>query len=83
MDTYGNILKKAITLSGMAGSSGLVPESIRKSFSVDLTKESTYLDTEHVVMLMQENRSFDHCFGILRSARGFNDRSEKSEESKA
>ncbi|GAA4319076.1 phospholipase C, phosphocholine-specific [Compostibacter hankyongensis] len=34
---------------------------------------STYLDAEHVVILMQENRSFDHCFGTLRGVRGFND----------
>jgi phospholipase C len=31
------------------------------------------LDAEHVVILMQENRSFDHCFGKLKGVRGFND----------
>jgi phospholipase C len=30
---------------------------------------------EHVVFLMQENRSFDHYFGSYRGVRGFNDRS--------
>jgi phospholipase C len=30
-------------------------------------------DIEHVVFLMQENRSFDHYFGTLRGARGFGD----------
>ena len=34
---------------------------------------STFLDAEHVVILMQENRSFDHCYGTLRGVRGFND----------
>ncbi|MBM7441985.1 phosphocholine-specific phospholipase C [Streptomyces sp. HB132] len=29
---------------------------------------------EHVVILMQENRSFDHYFGTLRGVRGFADR---------
>jgi phospholipase C len=29
---------------------------------------------EHVVILMQENRSFDHYFGALRGVRGFGDR---------
>ncbi|MFF5723781.1 phosphocholine-specific phospholipase C [[Kitasatospora] papulosa] len=29
---------------------------------------------EHVVILMQENRSFDHYFGTLRGVRGFGDR---------
>ena len=28
---------------------------------------------EHVVFLMQENRSFDHYFGTYRGARGFDD----------
>ena len=31
-------------------------------------------DVEHVVILMQENRSFDHYFGSLRGVRGFGDR---------
>ncbi len=30
-------------------------------------------DIEHVVILMQENRSFDHYFGTLRGVRGFGD----------
>lgn len=30
-------------------------------------------DVEHIVVLMQENRSFDHLFGTLRGVRGFAD----------
>ena len=30
-------------------------------------------DVEHVVILMQENRSFDHYFGALKGVRGFGD----------
>jgi phospholipase C len=30
-------------------------------------------DVEHIVILMQENRPFDHQFGTLRGVRGFND----------
>ena len=33
----------------------------------------TIADVEHVVILMQENRSFDHYFGSLRGVRGFGD----------
>src|ERR1700684_3928754 len=29
---------------------------------------------KHVVILMQENRSFDHYFGTLRGVRGFGDK---------
>ena len=32
-------------------------------------------DVKHVVILMQENRSFDHYFGTLKGVRGFSDRS--------
>src|SRR5262245_14641269 len=34
----------------------------------------TIADLKHVVILMQENRSFDHYFGSLRGVRGFADR---------
>ncbi|MFF8596275.1 phosphocholine-specific phospholipase C [Streptomyces sp. NPDC015220] len=35
----------------------------------------TIRDVRHVVVLMQENRSFDHYFGRLKGVRGFDDRS--------
>ena len=34
---------------------------------------STFLDAEHIVLLMQENRSFDHTYGSLQGVRGFYD----------
>jgi phospholipase C len=34
----------------------------------------TITDVKHVVVLMQENRSFDHYFGSLKGVRGFGDR---------
>ncbi len=36
-------------------------------------RSGTIRDVEHVVILMQENRSFDHYFGSLRGVRGFGD----------
>ena len=33
----------------------------------------TIQDVEHIVILMQENRPFDHHFGTLGGVRGFND----------
>jgi len=73
MDTRRDFLKKAMLLSGAAGWNGLFPESIQKAMAIDPVAGSTYLDAEHVVILMQENRSFDHCFGTLKGVRGFND----------
>ncbi len=34
-------------------------------------RSGTIRDVEHVIFLMQENRSFDHYFGTLRGVRGF------------
>ncbi|HET6330432.1 MAG TPA: phospholipase C, phosphocholine-specific [Holophagaceae bacterium] len=34
----------------------------------------TVADVQHVVIFMQENRSFDHYFGTLKGTRGFGDR---------
>src|SRR5258708_2238898 len=34
----------------------------------------TIADLKHVVILMQENRSFDHYFGTLQGVRGFADK---------
>lgn len=73
MDTRREFLKKALLLSGAAGFSTMVPASIQRALAIDPTPGSTFLDAEHVVILMQENRSFDHCFGVLRGVRGFND----------
>ena len=47
--------------------------SIERAAAIDAAPGSTYLDAKHVVVLMQENRSFDHLYGALRGVRGFND----------
>ena len=73
MDNRRDFLKKAALLSGAAGLSGALPSSIQKAFAIDPDPGTTWLDAEHVVVLMQENRSFDHTFGTLRGVRGFND----------
>ncbi|MDB6040494.1 MAG: phospholipase phosphocholine-specific, partial [Verrucomicrobiales bacterium] len=37
-------------------------------------RTGTIRDIKHVVIFMQENRSFDHYYGALRGVRGFGDR---------
>ncbi len=73
MQTRRDILKLAAIASGAAGISSLVPESVRRAYAIEPEPGSTFLDAEHIVILMQENRSFDHAFGTLRGVRGFND----------
>lgn len=73
MDSRRDFLKKAALLAGTSATINWLPESIQKALSIDAAAGSTYLDAEHVVFLMQENRSFDHCYGSLKGVRGFND----------
>jgi phospholipase C len=69
MNSRRDFLKQAAAL----GATGLLPASIQRALAIDPAPGSTWQDAEHVVILMQENRSFDHCFGTLRGVRGFGD----------
>lgn len=60
-------------MSGGAGMLQILPASILKAMTINPALGSTYLDAEHVVFLMQENRSFDHTYGSLQGVRGYND----------
>ena len=73
MDTRREFIKKAALLSGGAGLLNVLPASIAKALAIDPAAGSTFLDAEHIVFLMQENRSFDHTYGTLQGVRGFND----------
>jgi phospholipase C len=73
LDSRRDFLKKAALLTGAAGISSVLPPSIQKALAINPTIGSTWRDAEHVVFLMQENRSFDHCFGMLKGVRGYND----------
>jgi phospholipase C len=50
------------------------PASIARALSIPANNRTgTIDDVEHIVFMMQENRSFDHYFGTLRGVRGFGD----------
>ncbi len=50
------------------------PASISRALEIPAShRTGTIADVEHIVILMQENRSFDHYFGALRGVRGFGD----------
>src|SRR5580698_8539640 len=73
MHTRREFLSLAAQLAGAAGAMGGCLESIVRAGAIEPVAGSSYLDAEHVVILMQENRSFDHTFGTLRGVRGFDD----------
>ncbi|MDP9505296.1 phospholipase C, phosphocholine-specific [Pseudomonas protegens] len=52
-----------------------LPLAIRQALAIPANNRTgTIMDVEHVVILMQENRSFDHYFGTFPGVRGFSDR---------
>lgn len=73
MDSRRDFLKKASLLASTFGAANVIPMSIQKAMAINAAPGSTFYDAEHVVFLMQENRSFDHMFGKLKGVRGFND----------
>ncbi|MCE9544059.1 MAG: phospholipase, partial [Planctomycetia bacterium] len=50
----------------------LMPPNIRRVLAA-APPPASIRDIKHVVMLMQENRSFDHYFGTMAGVRGFDD----------
>jgi phospholipase C len=60
---------------GAVTAARLIYPSIARALDVPAhTATHSIMDVQHVVILMQENRSFDHYFGSLRGVRGFGDR---------
>jgi phospholipase C len=52
-----------------------MPDCIERALALPaLSPTGTIEDVQHIVIFMQENRSFDHYFGHLRGVRGYNDR---------
>jgi phospholipase C len=76
--TQGNrrhFLQGLAAVAASGASLALFPPSIRKALAIPARRRAgTLQDVAHVVILMQENRSFDHYFGTLRGVRGFGDR---------
>lgn len=70
--------RKFLSLS--AGTSATIalaalPLSIRKALAVEASIDTgTIKDVKHIVILMQENRGFDHYFGTMKGVRGYGDR---------
>jgi len=73
MRTRREFFQQAAALSGGARLLGALLPAIERASAIDPEQGSTFMDAEHIVILMQENRSFDHVFGRLRGVRGFND----------
>jgi phospholipase C len=69
------VLAGATALSGVAAGGAVLPLSLRRALAATLSDPpaGSLADIEHIVILMQENRSFDHYFGTMPGVRGFAD----------
>ena len=70
--TRRRLLTSTASLAAAAFASSLMPPNLRKALA-DPPQRSGLQDIKHVVILMQENRSFDHYYGTLAGVRGFDD----------
>ena len=71
MSTHRRDFLKLLTTAAAAST---LPASIARALAIPANNRTGSIhDVEHVVFMMQENRSFDHYFGALRGVRGFGD----------
>src|SRR3954451_14342018 len=59
--------------AGLAVAGSLLPPSVQQALASP-PRRGGLKAIKHVVVLVQENRSFDHYYGTLRGVRGFGDR---------
>ena len=70
-----SFLRTVASAAGATASLTVFPPSIQRALAAAANNETgTINDVKHVVILMQENRAFDHYFGTLKGVRGFGDR---------
>ncbi|MEU8571199.1 phosphocholine-specific phospholipase C [Streptomyces pathocidini] len=67
--------RKFVIGAGAAAGAAVAPAVQLGAATEASAATGTIKDVQHVVILMQENRSFDHYFGKLKGVRGFSDRS--------
>ncbi|MCP3757420.1 phosphocholine-specific phospholipase C [Streptomyces sp. TBY4] len=66
--------RRFLQIAGGAAAVTMLNESIARAAAISAQGSTgTIQDIEHIVVLMQENRSFDHYFGAMKGVRGFGD----------
>lgn len=63
-----------LRMAGAGAAGSILPNLIDRALAIPANKRTGSLqDIEHIVIHMQENRSFDHYLGMLNGVRGFGD----------
>ncbi|UQA92453.1 phosphocholine-specific phospholipase C [Streptomyces halobius] len=66
--------RRFLQIAGATAGTAALAGSIARAAAIPAARRSGSLqDVEHIVVLMQENRSFDQYFGTLKGVRGFGD----------
>ncbi|ANW21555.1 phosphocholine-specific phospholipase C [Streptomyces clavuligerus] len=66
--------RRFLQIAGATAGHAALSSSVERAAALPANRRhGTIEDVEHIVVLMQENRSFDHYFGALRGVRGFGD----------
>jgi phospholipase C len=66
--------RRFLQIAGGGAALSVLTPSIARAASIPAFRRTGSLDdVEHVVVLMQENRSFDHYFGTMKGVRGYGD----------
>ncbi|MFF9321960.1 phosphocholine-specific phospholipase C [Streptomyces sp. NPDC014735] len=66
--------RRFLQIAGATAGFVALSGSIDRAAAIPAARRSgTVQDIEHIVVLMQENRSFDHYFGSMKGVRGFGD----------
>lgn len=65
--------RQFLSASAATAAASLFPPGLREALAAGPAGTSLSA-VKHVVVFMQENRSFDHYYGTLQGVRGFNDR---------
>src|SRR6201996_3282267 len=66
--------REFLQMLGMGAVAGSLQTSIAQALEIPANNRTRSIrDVEHIIVLMQENRPFDHHFGTLRGVRGYND----------
>ncbi|MFE0137203.1 phosphocholine-specific phospholipase C [Streptomyces sp. NPDC059037] len=66
--------RRFMQFAGGTAAFATLSQSIARAAALPAQRRSGSIeDVEHIVVLMQENRSFDHYFGTMKGVRGFGD----------
>ncbi|TDP63792.1 phosphocholine-specific phospholipase C [Roseateles toxinivorans] len=69
-----SFLRTVASAAGASAALATFPPAIQRALAISANNRTgTIQDVEHIVVLTQENRSFDHYFGTLNGVRGFAD----------